>query len=112
MKIGDKVVFRKIGDNERTGRIIGINKGGKTVAVSTFLDVFIVDTASEDIVVIEENKDDRTKKVEQNEMSTRAWLVFEGKESDVRKLVSVIEAITESDAFSGAVEIVDRYEGK
>lgn len=56
MKIGDKVVFRKVVGNERVGRIVGISEDGKKVAVSTLLDVFIVEPAVEDIIVIEESK--------------------------------------------------------
>ena len=56
MKIGDKVVFRKIADNERTGRIIGISKDGRSVAIGTLFDTFIVHPSYEDIVVIEESK--------------------------------------------------------
>lgn len=55
MKIGDKVVFRKLADNERTGRIVGFSEDGKGVAVSTLFDTFIVHpNPFEDIVVIEE----------------------------------------------------------
>lgn len=41
----------------------------------------------------------------------RVGLEFEGDESDVRKLVTIFEAIVESDAFS-EVELVDYYEEK
>lgn len=36
---------------------------------------------------------------------------FEGDENDVRKLVSILEAIVESDAFN-EVELADYYEEK
>jgi len=56
MKIGDKVVFRKLIDKERIGRIIGISKDGKSVAVKTRHSAFVVHPAFEDIVVIKEEE--------------------------------------------------------
>lgn len=56
MKIGDKVVFRKMADKERTGRIIGISKDGKSVAVKTRRGYFVVHPSFEEIVVIKEGE--------------------------------------------------------
>lgn len=56
MKRGDKVVFRKLLDKERIGRIIGISKDGKSVAVKTPRHAFVVHPSFEDIVVIQEEK--------------------------------------------------------
>lgn len=56
MKIGDKVVFRKLEDVERTGQIVGASEDGKKVAVKTLFGTFIVNPAFDDIVVIGEKK--------------------------------------------------------
>jgi len=56
MKVGDKVVFRTLLGKERTGRIIGISKDGKSAAVKTRRGYFVVHPSFEDIVVIQEEK--------------------------------------------------------
>lgn len=56
MKIGDKVVFRKIADEERVGKIVGFNEDGSRVAIETPNKFFIVEPCFEAIVVIEEKK--------------------------------------------------------